>query len=69
MLIQEIYSVVQVFIIIGLAGWIGIDYKLVLLDLELLITVTVLYEVPWSIGLGGITVYLLGVSQAIAQVE
>ncbi|KAG2224296.1 hypothetical protein INT45_012864 [Circinella minor] len=28
---------------------------------------SVLYEVPWSIGLGGITVYLLGVSQAIAQ--
>ncbi|KAI9245207.1 hypothetical protein BDA99DRAFT_528255 [Phascolomyces articulosus] len=28
---------------------------------------SVLYELPWSIGLGGITIYLLGVSQAIAQ--
>ncbi|KAI9245208.1 hypothetical protein BDA99DRAFT_565941 [Phascolomyces articulosus] len=28
---------------------------------------SVLYELPWSIGLAGITVYILGVSQAIAQ--
>ena len=28
----------------------------------------VLYEIPWAFGLGGITLYLIGIAQTIAQV-